>query len=243
MPGGRPSKIDDVIRQRRTPAGDTVDVTVADAIVEALAIGDYFEMACAAAGISRGTAYGWMRTGADLERRQHRARTAGQTPPRGTRHERRCVEFSRAVEEATARWHQGMLGTLEQMARGGRTITTTSTKVAVDAQGVEHVVERTTRVEALAPSVQAIEWRLARRFPHLYGQRVEVTGAGGGPIEVEVDERDRAAELAESLEAYLAGVRDAAVGPPVGASGPGSDPDGGTPLDDVCGPETALRGE
>lgn len=207
MPDGRPPKLDQVLRTRRRD-GATVDVTIADHIIEAMRLGDYIESAAQSAGVDKRSVYEWMRVGADLSRRMHRATERGIRAPKATAHEKRCLEFSHAIAQATEEWHLATIGTLEQMARGGRTIQTTTEKRAIDATtGVETVVERTVRTEVLQPSIQAIEWRLRHRFPKRYSERLEVTGAEGGPIELSIEER--AAGLASQLRAYLDGVDDA----------------------------------
>ncbi len=206
MPGGRPSVID---AQIGTRPEDGAPITVADRILSALRAGAYFEHAAAQAGIPKETAYGWLRTAGRIKRDTRGKPTSeleGLTP-----HELRCCEFSDSVAEAESSWEVGALATLERLARGGLQIRKTVTKrgpaITLDADGTTvpgPILEQTETVETLAPNAQVLEWRLARRFPGRYGQRVEVTGADGGPLAVSLEER--ADQLVGHLESYLEGV-------------------------------------
>lgn len=189
MPGGRPSPIDSTIGDE-----NGVPITVADRIVRGLRLGNYFEQAAAAAGVHRETAYGWLRV-AGKARIRARGRSIDDLAL--TDHERRCVEFSDAVAAAEAQWEVGTLARLEQLGRGG--LTRTHETIRYDADG--NLIDRTVRTETLPPNAQVLEWRLTRRFPERYGQRVErLDGAS-------LTEEEHAAALVDSLDAYLEGVR------------------------------------
>lgn len=196
MPGGRPSSIDAVIEH--TPEG--VPVTVADRIIALLRQGAYMEHAAAAAGVQKVTVYDWLRTGA-------RAGMAVEKGKKITPEQARCREFANAVHQASGQWVAEANLRLSQAARGGRTLTTTTTKR--DASG--GVIETTERTEIVPPNPSVDQWRLERRLPALYGRRVvELTGPDGGAIPVEV----RARELAETIRSARAAAENARVNAP-----------------------------
>jgi hypothetical protein len=214
LPGmGRPSKIDQVVGYRTINHDDGTTeqrpVTTADRITAHLRNGNYFEQACAAAGVHRETAYGWLRIGA-----QAIARAASTGIPLDDLdlpvHHLACVAFSDAVAEAEAEWEVRANTTLETLARGGITSETVTEKqdpTRLDENGQPLVVERTVRTERTLPSAQVLEWRLTRRFPERYGHRVDlVARAGDGSLPM----NDRAAALAAELRSYLQGREDAA---------------------------------
>lgn len=191
---GRPSKIDQVVAHD----SDGNPITAHDRIIQALRLGDYLETAAAAAGVTKDSVYHWLRTGADTTARQNRATTLGQKF-QPTKFQRQCQAFSDAVARATAEWHLSALTTLEQLARGGRTARTITEK----RDGNGDLVERTVRTEELPPNAQVLEWRLTRRFPHVYSPRVDV--ALLGTDDGWADEDAAAGSLADELAAFQAG--------------------------------------
>jgi hypothetical protein len=82
-------------------------------------------------------------------------------------------------------------------------VTVTTTRNYTRADGTA-VVETTTRRERRAPDGAMLRWLLSKRFPDEFSDRLELTGAGGGPVQVEHGDRDAAADLADSLEMWLA---------------------------------------
>lgn len=191
---GRPSDINKTIGYRT----DGSPITVADSITNALRAGSYFEQATANAGISKETAYEWLRVAG-----RARIRARGDLDQiELTDHERDCLRFSDSVDEAQSSWEIGALATLEQLARGGIEVVKKVTKT--DHQGNE--LEVTTTVEHTLPSAQVLEWRLERKYPDRYGRRVEVTGRDGEPL---LGAADRQEALVETFDAYLRGVADA----------------------------------
>lgn len=201
MPGGRPSPIDTVIAYVDRD-GQRHPITVAERIINGLLSGNYFEHATASAGITKETGYEWLRTagralirakGQDLD-------TADLTP-----HERRCVEFSDAVANAEAQWVVQANATLELLGRGGAEETTTTEKYDMTGQEPK-LLERTVKTVKVPPNAQVIEWRLTRRFPSLYGNRLDLTLPPGGALTSE----ERASELITGLESFLADVDAAA---------------------------------
>jgi hypothetical protein len=191
---GRPSPIDAVIGYRDTPEGQ-VEVTVSDRIVAALRAGNYLDPAAAAAGIPVDTVKGWLRLAGRLLIK-HRGDTEAATL---TAHERRCIAFSHAVEEAEATWEVDANTTHERLARGGLPQVTETIKRGPSPGNGEPgpVLEVQTRTTHTLPDARVIEWRLKHRFPERYSDRIEVSGPGGGPIELSQEERASAlAELA-----------------------------------------------
>lgn len=194
-PPGRPSPIDAVVAYRED---DGTPITVADRIVASIRAGNYFEPAVLAAGVVKDTAYEWLKV-AGRTRLRARGRPLDELDPPVTPHERRCVEFSDAVDAAQGLWEVGANTTLEQLGRGGLKVVTVTEKH--DAAG--KLLEKSTKTETLAPNAQVIEWRLTRRHPDRYGHRIDVDGTFDGKITFTVEER--AANLADGLADFLAG--------------------------------------
>lgn len=191
MPGGRPTRMNDVLHVTT----DGRQVTVRDRILDALNAGNYVETACALAGVHKDTFYGWCKLGAKAAADLHAER---RTPDALTDHEQECMEFSDAVAEAQARSEARDVAQLAELARGGRV--TEVVEVKKDAAG--RVVETKTRTDVSEPNAAVLQWRLERRFPDRWGRRrLEVTGADGGPVEVDMTPVDR-------LKGLLEGVRD-----------------------------------
>lgn len=177
---GRPSPIDAIIGTR-TVDGQEVPITVADRIVAALRAGNFLEHAIAASGQSKQTVYDWFKQ-AGLAR----IRTQGNPDAPGlTDHERRCMRFLDAVEEAEGIWAVDSNTTHERLGRGG--IPQEVETLEYDDAGA--VTKRTVRKSVTLPDAKVIEWRLKHRFPHLYAERLELSGPGGGPIKLSQEER------------------------------------------------------
>lgn len=201
MPGGRPSPIDAVIAHVDRD-GQRVPITVADRIVNGLLSGNYFEHATASAGITKETGYEWLRTaGRALIRSKGRPLDELDL----SEHERRCIGFSDAVANAEAQWVVQANATLELLGRGGAEEITTTEKYDMTVSPPK-VIERTVKTVKVPPNAQVIEWRLTRRFPALYGNRLDVTLPPGDALTSE----ERAAELITGLEGFLADVDAAA---------------------------------
>lgn len=179
MPGGRPSKL--------TPE-------LADRLCAHLRTGHYIETACALVGLSKTSMYAWLKNGA-------RHRDAGTALSKLSAHDRRCVEFLNAVELADAEALDRDMLRHAALGRGGLEVT--ETREVTDGQG--NVKERHEKTTTLAPNPHVLEWRMERRWPHLFGRRsqLEVTGPDGGPLELSVEERADA--LARDAALFLAG--------------------------------------
>jgi hypothetical protein len=185
--GGRPPKLDAPLTTR--PDGTVV--TIADRILASVAAGNYIETAAASAGIHKTSVYEWARVGA----RVNAALMAGQRRSEFTKHERRCAEFSDALLRAEAEAEAADVTVAAQLAQGGlkqRTVKTVKrTKKDTAGQVLEsHETAETTETSTL-PDGAMIRWRLAKRHPERWGgtDRVEISGPGGGPIELTVQEK------------------------------------------------------
>lgn len=188
---GRPTKATQTVAHLD---GQPIDAT--DRIIASLKAGDYLETAAAAAGIKKPTLYDWLRRGANATAATARAEALGKPAPKLSDLEKRCIQFSDAVAAATAEWHQRSLVTLEGLARGGHQSTTTTVKR--NAEG--DVIETTTKTETLPPNAQVLMWRLTRRFPDKYAQRIDVGLTG----DLGADQDELAGSLASTLAAFQA---------------------------------------
>lgn len=168
----------------------TLTQEVHDTIVTFVRAGNYIDAASALAGRPSRTVYDWLRIGARLEE-------TGTQP--ATDYEQKCLAFSHAVRKAQAEAEAEDVLAIGQIASGGTT-TSSKTVEVKDANG--RTIETRTTTDVAGPSLAALQWRLERRFPDRWGrQRVEVTGADGGPVEVAVSP-------VEKLAAKVAEVRD-----------------------------------
>lgn len=188
---GRPTKLDQVLRVE-----NGAEITVADEILERIAIGATISDAAASVGIDRETLHRWIREGARAASRRAQGH-------RLTRAEARLADFSNAEAQAVAAWKVTQETQLEILS-GGRTRKVVTEKR--DSAG--NLLEKTERTEGIDPDARVIMWRLERRFRDQYGrQALEISGPGGGPIPLSVREEaaqaiEAAAQrLSESLEA------------------------------------------
>lgn len=198
---GRPTKINEVIATRpildpetREPTGDVEEITVADQIIADVRAGMYAERAARRAGIATSTFYDWEKIGRETRRRLD----LGETTLSSLRvKERRCLEFSEALEVAEAEWETRKIADLERLARGG--VVQEEVVVKVDADGNE--LERRTKRTASLPDKDVIRWQLRHRLPAVYTDRVQVEGTGeDGAIDVRVRAENLAGALREHLE-------------------------------------------
>lgn len=174
------------------PVGHRPDGTplyIADRVAEALRLGASLNDAATRATVTSATLRTWVRAGTRLLL----ATEAGTRLPQTlSAVERAQVDLARTVEQAAVEGKMLLLGQLERLSRG---IERTITIEKQDAAGT--VIERTTRVETALPDAATIRWRLARRWPDEFADRVHVDHTG------QVDTGDRAAELAAALRAEL----------------------------------------
>lgn len=184
--GGRPSAMDRVVADYQGRL-----VTVEQRILAAVRQGCYLEEAVALAGIHKDTAYGWLKLAAAAK-----YRAAGHPVDETdlTDHERRCIDFSDALERARGEYITETLLTIERIGRGGQVQKRTTTK----RDGNGEVLETVTVEQELAPNWAALAWRLEKAFPARYGVRVDIAGLSGE--ELTDDERARA--LGDALRAH-----------------------------------------
>jgi len=189
-PRGQPSLIDAVVDHDP----DGTPVTVADVIVEQVTSGQYWQDACALAGVDAETANGWLRNAGKIKIRA-KGRTIedlGLTP-----HDLHCWDFSVAVKKARAFACKNMLDLLDALGRGGLKQEVVTVKTGGDDPST------TTTTRYTLPDRQVLEWRLTRLFPEKFMERIEVTQ------KTEVPAADRADGLVDALSSYLEGIDDA----------------------------------
>lgn len=190
---GRPPILRKIIRHRVVD-GQQHPVTVFDSIVEDVRASAYIEAAAARANVHKSQVFLWLKTGAALSAAIIANKT---TRDELTEHERDCLDFADAVDQARAEYAlRGELA-LEQLAQPREVVVeTTTTRQTPD--GVETTVTR--RVEHELPDGPTVRWRLERAFPARYGRRVVVEGTGeGGAIPIEA----RAAGLAQGARRFI----------------------------------------
>lgn len=103
---GRPSKISDTVKRKRPDPERRdvlveVDVPIVDVIVEQLRIGNYFETACAVAGIDKTTGYLWLKKGAKQTRGAFRDFS---NSVEKAQHEAEAVLVGRIVAHGKEQW-------------------------------------------------------------------------------------------------------------------------------------------
>ena len=173
---GRPTKLTTITTQ---------------AILDVVAAGGTRAVAAEAAGISRGTLYGWIRRGTEdtnatqtaldpddytIRELRARARTAGipgfsrmdkaKLAAAVTAKPSEYMEFLGCIKKAEAEAETGWLNGVARIARGAG-ITTTVTE-ELDASG--NVKTRTTRTVTGLGSWQAYAWLLERRHPERWAR-------------------------------------------------------------------------
>jgi hypothetical protein len=193
---------------RRKPTGPTAEVT--DAICRYIEAGNWFEVSCRLAGVSHNTGNKWYTQG--LGNYSDRKATPA------------TVEFARRVQEAEDRREASLAMRVRQAAQGGLQKSRRTVRRTPD--GKETITEGT---ETTLPDWHADAWMLERLYPERWGKnRLELTGANGGPVEVAItdglDDEKRAAALAALLDR----VRARTDGPATGGPGP-VEPAGGPP--------------
>jgi len=134
-----------------------------------------------------------------------------------SKHERKCFEFVQLTAQADAERATYWAGLAEKLAAGGFVIETVTEKVDADGK----VLERSTKRSAAAPDGQMIRWGLERARREEFGQHtaVELTGPGGGPVQIEaaavidllLGEVDRIAVNTEVTDVLLAAHEPAAL--------------------------------
>lgn len=184
---GRTSDIGKVVRVE----DDGTQVTVADAIVEGVRVGLYLEPAIAATGVGKTIVYEWMKIAGKVRTRSHGDPDVLEL----TDHELACCVFLDALESASGMWEKSANVELERLGRGG--IAQEVVTIKIDAEGNEEV---TTRTSKTLPDARVLMWRLERRFPSRYGQRIQLTDKDA----VELSPEERAEALVVSAREHRA---------------------------------------
>lgn len=195
MPGGRPTKLDQVVRHRE--GGQPV--TAGEQVVERVQLGMDKADAADSAGIDRSTLHRWTVAGA-----RHRAQQAQGKLKRPTPAQLALIEFCNALERAQAEAEANRLAIIQRCAQGGAVVTKTTTKVQLvtdptTGQVTEVPTERTVVTETLRPEWTAAAWWLERKRGYVRPP-IEITGAGGAPL---VPPAEAARDLADSARAWL----------------------------------------
>jgi transposase len=174
--------------------GGTRAVSRLDRVREVYRVCGFDKDAAARCGVGVDTYRGWLRDGTRL-----RAAIAAGTTTRSRlrKGERDLVELAETVEQAETEGRLTMLALAEQLSRGGIEMGEETVVESVTPQG-NTVTERRRKTSRTLPDGAMIRWRLERRFPEDFGtRRLEVTGAGGGPVKVETSALD---SLVEALD-------------------------------------------
>lgn len=186
---GRPALLHQVIDHRNGRP-----ITSADRVVELTSLGTPRRAAAAAAGISVATLMAWI----SLARTTRAALHVNPQHPT-TPHQNDCLAFLDQLERAEGEAVARVVAQIQAAAAPHKGRKTKTTRRYTNAQGQK--VEEVTEVEVDDPG----DWRAAaflaeRRWPEAFSAAVQVTGPGGGAIQVEhkADE-DRASALVASV--------------------------------------------
>lgn len=197
--------IDRVIRYDEVN-GEQVGRSIADIVVETMAVGGFLHDAAAKVGYPVETLREWRKLGAHCL-----AAILAGTKRRSemTAHQKRCMELVHRMDKAEAEARTSLLALARGVATGGliRTETTVKTitpTVEGKAASEPVEVERVTRTIEAAPDGHMLGWLLSHRWPADFGRtRVEVTGEGGGPVRVD------ARPIIDVITQHLADIRTA----------------------------------
>jgi hypothetical protein len=154
------------------------------------------DIAIQAARIPMRTFRLWLSTGRDVY-----ARTIDEPDAELTDEERALAQFATDVDAAIGEWFESANAILEAHTTDGVTVTTTK-EVIVAGEGDEDVIERTVTTRHTPGDMATLMWRMGKLAPTVYGtSRVELTGADGGAVQVDIGER--LAEAIASIRASL----------------------------------------
>lgn len=198
MPGGRPTKLTQVIR--REPDGSPV--TAGQHVIARVELGLDLVAAARESNIGTSTLHEWRQRGASA-----RALLAQGKPvePRELPFVDWLNDFE-AAEAAAELRYLTVIDTAATQPQRYKKLVVKKEMRPVNGVDVLVVVEQTETVEERPPQWTAAAWRLERTMPAKYGRRIEVAPAGSaGGMTVE----DRASAIGNDLRAYLQGVADA----------------------------------
>jgi len=190
MPGGRPPKLDDPVRQRR----DGSTISAADHVLERIRLGADLDDAAAGANITPQTLWNWRRAGGNARAKHSQALELSPG-------EERYAQFLDDLEQAEAEAELARLQIVTQVAMGGWTIEKRMVKHQL-VNGLMVEVERVEWTETAPPRWQPAAWFLERRFPEKYRRRFEMDATSSSSMSRE----DRARGIADAFREYLAGV-------------------------------------
>lgn len=170
-------------RSKRAPHRPTriTEPRVRTRLLQAFQNGCSVEASCYAAGIHPATFYNWAnRAAAELDRLREHA-TPDNPNPEPRAEEWAFVELFEAVSRVRAERQERMLGIVDKVAVGGSLIREEEHHTPEGG----YIVSRT----YTTPDWRAAAWWVERSFPAQFGKQgqahtLEVTGKGGGPIEV-----------------------------------------------------------
>lgn len=212
--------IERMLNDPADPGPDGAVLTVREVLLNETRTGLPAEIACQFAGVSLRSFRRWVQDGRTVLRRLN-----DQPDTELTDGETELAQFATDVSAAQAFWLRNANVVMERSARQRRK---TSTKVKterrmVNGQPVDVEVERTVTTEDLPIELGPLMWRMSKLAPAQYGPvtRVELTGAEGGPLEVDIGARldEVLSRIAESLA-----VEPAEPGPDEPAE-PGAEPE------------------
>jgi hypothetical protein len=210
MPGGDPATGAPLALNKRivvpTADGGSRRTTVLQAIVDHVEqTGVRPTLAAHAGNMTREQVARWLTAAARYAERAERGHHL-------THNEQTILRFAHQCAAAKERWIASRLETHRQIAAGGLTlaeVVETVDPTQRDENGQPLVLHRRVRTSRTLPDPRAIEWELTRLGKEEgFAERTEVTGAEGGPIEVESRE-DREARIERELLAYQQGLIDA----------------------------------
>lgn len=167
-------------RKTGRPTRCTPEVTTR--VADGIRAGLFFEQACLLAGIPPANGYEWIRRGKGIHTERPTA------PP--------FEQFAQAVERARADRERDALRMIEVAAKGG---------FVVERRSEERAGTTVETEKYAPPDWRAAAWWLERALPDRWktANRTELTGADGGPVQVEHSESlsVHAARLHERLAA------------------------------------------
>jgi len=205
-PGRPPTDLGAVVAYVEHPDGKREPVTLADRIVETIGSCLFLQDAAAAVGFPVETLRLWRKTGARVSRQLLNGEKRLSDL---SKYEQQCGELSIRWDRAEMEARKSLLGVTWKVATGGVTRTEVTTKV-VHNENVDpsagRVIETTTKEIEVLPNASMLSWLLERRWPDDFGRRgrLELTGAEGGPVQVE-----DASAAVEKLRSAIADVREA----------------------------------
>jgi hypothetical protein len=204
-PGRPPTDLSAAIAWIEQPDGTRLKVSIADRIVEIVGAGLFLHDAAAAIGFPIDTLRSWRRTGARAARQllNGEKRLSDLSA-----HEQQCGELSIRWDRAEMEARRSLMDVSWKVATGGLTRTEVTRKVVhpenVDPSAVR-TIETTTKTIEVLPSDRMLSWLLEHRWPEDFGRRrLEITGDGGGPVQVE-----DATAAVDKLRSAIADIREA----------------------------------